>query len=1434
MHATKQLSRMLFATLLAIISIAKSSVAETNPWDGPAFQGNPAAIITAASSVDGGKGFDALILLDEHKFSIDEIGRAIERLHLVYRVDTADGVRNWGSTGIRWEPWRQKQPLIRARVITANGVEHMLDPKTLSDAPEREDTPEIFSDARIYRGPLPAVAVGSVVEVEIICEDTAPAIPGGMQQRVHLQRSVPVRQARLILQRPDTVPLKYEVRLLPDAKMTQKKSNNVIEDTIENGPLDAYERVESNLPNDVAARPQVEFSTAASWENVAAAYGQLAEPQIQPDSVRELVGATVSPGDSREEKIRKLTAKLHREIRYTGIEFGEAKLAPQPAAEVLKRKYGDCKDKSATLVAMLRAANVPAYMALLDASISQDISPSLPGGNLFNHAIVYAPGKPALWIDATDEFSAPGNLPIVDQGRKALVIRPDTKELISTPIDGPEDNLVIETREFYLAEFGPARVVEKSEARGEMDRFFRSYYGTNKDSKKIQTEIENYVNRVYLSEHIEKLEYGDGKDLTKPFVLKIEAAKAKRGYTSLQDAHMAIMLHDLIDNMPDYFSMSDEELQKEKDKATKPQPVRVFDYVLPYAFVTEWRYRIVPPIGFKVRALPENRVQDMGPAKLTQNYSEDKDGVVQATFSFASGKSRYSVAEAEAVRKGISELLKTNAIIISFDQVGYALLSAGKTKEAITAFESIVKKHPNEALHRVQIARGLLEVGLAEAARSEAREAIRLEPGSALAHETLGWILQHDLIGRRFEKGFDLEGAKAEYRKALEIDPDDIDIRTEYAILLQYDERGESFGKKADLKGAVEQYRDLKKRKSDWAHLDDNLLHALFFNGQYKEVEELTSKLASDTIRISLAIAARAAAEGSEAALKKSLELTPDEESRMKALSAAASRLLAIRMYKPAAELLGKINTGKSSLELIQAIANTQRYESLTVSEKDAAEYVRKMLVLVMGPDSADRSALAMFVKAPQPKKKAGKQKQDEEYESLRDLGLRLRHLAARDLPFETRGDVFLSNMHLEAEGDEASGCRVQVRGLGIDNIPFFVIKDHEQGQYRILNYNKGLEPIGRVVLSQLQKNDLAGARRWLDWAREERSITGGDDPFAGPIFPRLWRKGQNGDKQTMQRIAAAMLASSQEVEPLLPLLVAARKQARDESERSAWTLALGSAYSTLEKWSAVRIAAEQLLHASNDSVTAFQLYAVSCIRLKDWNAAISAANERKARFPRDPDAVAILSTIADQQGKLDESLNILRSAIKESSKPSAALLNNYSWNCLFMDKMPEDAIEMAQRAVRVTEGKKFGVIHTLSAVYAEVGRVGEARELLLKGMEDENMDEPDSSIWYVFGRIAEQYGRIDAAVKAYQRVEKEQEEGVGSNSTYNLAQRRIALISGGNTQIPASTIRHAPMAHLMTVEATNFCHELSQIKFVLIRAHNSWPIFGAEVLAPI
>src|SRR5262249_10529073 len=119
----------------------------------------------------------------------------------------------------------------------------------------------------------------------------------------------------------------------------------------------------------------------------------------------------------------RLATRLHRQIRYTGVELAEAALVPAAPAEVLLRKYGDCKDKSTLLVAMLRAAGLKANLALLAADGGTDVARDLPGLDGFNHAIVYVDSTPPLWIDATAADYRIGTLPPDDQGRLALIAR---------------------------------------------------------------------------------------------------------------------------------------------------------------------------------------------------------------------------------------------------------------------------------------------------------------------------------------------------------------------------------------------------------------------------------------------------------------------------------------------------------------------------------------------------------------------------------------------------------------------------------------------------------------------------------------------------------------------------------------------------------------------------------------------------------------------------------------------------------------------------------------------------------------------------------------------------------------------------------------------------------------------------------------------------
>ncbi len=108
---------------------------------------------------------------------------------------------------------------------------------------------------------------------------------------------------------------------------------------------------------------------------MASHYRELTEPRIRHDDARPLLAgarkrrcplSTETCRASRE-FIGKIVERLHREVRYTGVEFGEARLVPEFPAETLRRKFGDCKDKSTLLVAALRASGIEAYLALLSA-----------------------------------------------------------------------------------------------------------------------------------------------------------------------------------------------------------------------------------------------------------------------------------------------------------------------------------------------------------------------------------------------------------------------------------------------------------------------------------------------------------------------------------------------------------------------------------------------------------------------------------------------------------------------------------------------------------------------------------------------------------------------------------------------------------------------------------------------------------------------------------------------------------------------------------------------------------------------------------------------------------------------------------------------------------------------------------------------------------
>jgi tetratricopeptide (TPR) repeat protein len=843
--------RFVFAPLLLAILLPVRAAAAAEPWEAPAFTAAPAAIARAAAEIPTGEG-GVTVLLSETRYAYDEAGRETYTQRLVYKIGSGAAHESWSAVEEAWSPWRQETPVLRARVITPDGAVHALNPAALTENSEPTTSADMLEDGRLLRAPLPAIRPGAVVEQEVVVREKVPFFEGGVAHYHILAAQVPVRRARLELELPADVPVRWVARRLPDVTPGEQViggsggRGNRRRLVFEARDLPAYQGVEPGLPPEMARTPYVGFSTGRSWSDLAQRYSAIVDRTLAGADLQPFLRTVRVPAASQLETIGLVLARVHQEVRYTGLELGAGGLLPRSPAETLRRKFGDCKDKAVLLAGLLRALDIPAYVALLYATEDdQDVEEALPGFGVFNHAIVVVPGKPTIWIDPTDPYARIGELPAADQGRLALIAAPSTSGLVRTPASLPADNRETETREIYLADFGPARVVETSDHLGGQESELRALYSAL-PAEKVREKLAAYMEDEYEAEALTRLDIANPGDLSRPFRIRLEAEHALRGLTEEASAAVALFPASLLGRLPD------ELVPDEKDADLPP---RRAEYVLIRPFLRELRYRIVPPAGFVPRELPASRERRLGPALLSETYAAATDGTVTATVRFDLGKRRLSAKEFDALRAAAGEIAKEGATLIGFEQSGEAHLAAGRVREALAAFERLAVAQPQKALPRTRVARALLAGGLGEAARLEAERAVRLEPDSALAHRVLAWILQHDALGRRFGPGHDRAGAIAAYRRARQLAPRDSAVRADLAILLEHDARGERYGAESDLATAIDEYRALREDLGS-SDMDDNLALALLRAGRRQELRALLDEIAETEQRRILKLAA--------------------------------------------------------------------------------------------------------------------------------------------------------------------------------------------------------------------------------------------------------------------------------------------------------------------------------------------------------------------------------------------------------------------------------------------------------------------------------------------------------------------------------------------------------------------------------------------------
>ncbi len=624
----------------------------------------------------------------------------------------------------------------------------------------------------------------------------------------------------------------------------------------------------------------------------------------------------------------------------------------------------------------------------------------------------------------------------------------------------------------------------------------------------------------------------------------------------------------------------------------------------------------------------------------------------------------------------------------------------------------------------------------------------------------------------------------AALKKAKELDSKDVEFRAEYAKSLEYNADGELYGDGADLAGAIEEYKAIKKDLKD-DRLDGEMILALTHAGRFRELRDSANDYQTTRQRDLARVVAAAALDGSAAALREANAV--DQTERKEVLEAAAGVLTSIRLYPVAGDLLEQAIQGTANKaderRQLELLRKARKWESMPLPESDPKTIVVRLVSDLVLKHAKAADLYKYFPKGMDKDEKPVDPHDEEDgatrYELMGSAMFALRAELAKDqLPPAVVFDIAQAAIQWQQEGSDDLGYRLRMRvmGQGSNAQPstqnFYVLK--EDGRYVIGGCDALPDFTGWSVLHMANAGKTEAARTWLNWLRDSVQAAGGDDPVDGPPFAKLWSKNkQTATLDDIKTAAAALMIRRGYIAEARPILTAAREKATTDEAKSAIDVSLIGLGIAERNWTVVEPVAKRLADANPDSPAAFNTYVSALVEVGKTKEVIAISNKRLERLPKDRDAIRSLARAASHEGDYASCEKYYKQIIDELT-PNAGDYNNRAWNALFLEKDLDHAVEDARQASTLSRGGP-SALHTLAALYAETGKSLEGREALLESMDNAGREEPADHDWYVLGRIAENYGALDAAMAAYKKVEKPKSDM--NESTYVLAQRRLAAM---------------------------------------------------------